>query len=68
MAWLYSIELAVPKRIPTLAQEAALDKAMARRQTCPKCRRRYFRCLPLKTLGMCLLRTTRRVPYLATGR
>ncbi len=54
MAWLYSLELAKPKRVPTLAQEAALDKAMARRQTCPKCRRRYFRCLPLKTLGMCL--------------
>lgn len=54
MAWLYRIELAAPKRVPTLAQEAALDKAMARRQTCPKCLRRYHRCLPLKTLGSCL--------------
>lgn len=54
VAYLYRIDLAVPKRIPTLAQEAALDKAMARRQTCPKCRRRYHRCLPLRTLGSCL--------------
>ncbi len=44
-AWLYSIELAVPERTATLAQEAALDKAMAARQTCPLCRRRYFKCL-----------------------
>ncbi|GGX58473.1 RRQRL motif-containing zinc-binding protein [Streptomyces chartreusis] len=54
VAYLYRIDLAVPKRVPTLAQEAALDKAMARRQTCPKCRRRYHRCLPLRKLGSCL--------------
>ncbi|MER7577474.1 RRQRL motif-containing zinc-binding protein [Streptomyces sp. NPDC126514] len=53
-AWLYAIELAVPKRIPTLAQELALDKAMAARQTCPLCKRRYYTVLPLKTLGSCL--------------
>ena len=29
MAWLYLIEVAKPKRVPTLAQEAALDKAIA---------------------------------------
>ncbi|MFI6881141.1 RRQRL motif-containing zinc-binding protein [Streptomyces sp. NPDC050400] len=52
-AWLYRIELAKPKRTPTLAQEAALDRAMAQRQTCPKCGRRYFACLPLRTLGHC---------------
>ncbi|CCK32928.1 hypothetical protein BN159_p50 (plasmid) [Streptomyces davaonensis JCM 4913] len=52
-AWFYRIELAVPKRVPTLAQEAALDKAMAARQTCPKCRRRYFHCLRLRTVGSC---------------
>ncbi|MEU9663514.1 RRQRL motif-containing zinc-binding protein [Streptomyces chartreusis] len=52
-AWLYRIELAVPKRAPTLAQEAALDRAMAARQTCPKCRRRYHYCLRLRTIGSC---------------
>ena len=50
-----SLRLARPKRVPSLAQEAALDKAMAARQTCPgPCGRRYFHCLPLKTLGTCL--------------
>ncbi|MFZ3562829.1 RRQRL motif-containing zinc-binding protein [Streptomyces sp. BH097] len=53
-AWLYRIELALPKRTPTLAQERALDRAMAARQTCPACGRRYFHCLPLKRLGSCL--------------
>ncbi|MEV8435109.1 RRQRL motif-containing zinc-binding protein [Streptomyces chartreusis] len=52
-AWFYRIELAVPKRVPTLAQEAALDRAMAARQTCPTCRRRYYACLPLRTQGQC---------------
>ncbi|MGV9565789.1 hypothetical protein [Streptomyces sp. NPDC003480] len=42
------------KRKPTLAQELALDKAMAARQTYLLCMRRYFACLPLKTLGSCL--------------
>ncbi|MDX2549158.1 RRQRL motif-containing zinc-binding protein [Streptomyces sp. WI04-05B] len=31
IAFLYRIDLVVPKRVPPLAQEAALDKAMARR-------------------------------------
>ncbi|RSS67685.1 RRQRL motif-containing zinc-binding protein [Streptomyces sp. WAC06128] len=53
-AWLYRIDLAKPKLPMTLAKEAALDKAMAARQTCGTCRRRYFHCLPLKTLGSCL--------------
>ncbi|WP_333741174.1 RRQRL motif-containing zinc-binding protein [Streptomyces sp. IBSBF 2806] len=54
-AYLYEINAATPKRVPTLAQELALDKAMAARQTCPgPCRRRYFHCLPLNTLGCCL--------------
>ncbi|MET9656806.1 RRQRL motif-containing zinc-binding protein [Streptomyces sp. NPDC006510] len=51
--WLYREDLARPKRIPTLAQEWALDRAMAARQTCPECRRRYVFCLPLRTLGCC---------------
>ncbi|MEW2297107.1 RRQRL motif-containing zinc-binding protein [Streptomyces sp. NPDC006743] len=53
-AWLYRIDLAKPKLPMTLAKEAALDKAMAARQTCGTCGRRYFHCLPLKTLGSCL--------------
>ncbi|MFJ6452298.1 RRQRL motif-containing zinc-binding protein [Streptomyces hydrogenans] len=53
-AWLYRIDLAVPKQPMTLAKEAALDKAMAARQTCPACHRRYFHCIPLRTLGSCL--------------
>ncbi|MGW2708121.1 RRQRL motif-containing zinc-binding protein [Streptomyces sp. NPDC001356] len=52
-AWLYSVELARPKRVPTLAQEEALDRAMAARSTCPECRRRYYFCLPLRTQGQC---------------
>ncbi|MEU4898226.1 RRQRL motif-containing zinc-binding protein [Streptomyces sp. NPDC044780] len=53
-AALWSIALAKPKIPMTLAKEEALDKAMAARQTCPKCRRRYHYCLPLRTLGSCL--------------
>lgn len=54
LAWLYRIDLAQPIRPMTLAKEIALDRAMAARQTCPRCRRRYFYCLPLKTQGMCV--------------
>ncbi|MFD3567423.1 RRQRL motif-containing zinc-binding protein [Streptomyces sp. NPDC058667] len=53
-AWLYRIDRAVPKLPMTLAKEAALDAAMAARQTCPACRRRYFHCVPLRSLGSCL--------------
>ncbi|MBQ0855730.1 hypothetical protein J8N05_47100 (plasmid) [Streptomyces sp. BH-SS-21] len=53
-AWLYDLRLTRPKRIPTLAQEWALDRAMAARSTCPRCKRRYVYCLPLRTLGSCL--------------
>ncbi|MFF8917760.1 RRQRL motif-containing zinc-binding protein [Streptomyces sp. NPDC015032] len=52
-AWLYSLDFARPKRVPTLAQEAALDRAMAARSTCPQCRRRYYFRLPLRTQGVC---------------
>ncbi|MGW1616849.1 RRQRL motif-containing zinc-binding protein [Streptomyces sp. NPDC002285] len=51
--WLLRVDLAKPKRVPTLAQEYALDRAMAARQTCSKCRRRYHHCLSVK-LGTCL--------------
>ncbi|WP_437098818.1 RRQRL motif-containing zinc-binding protein [Streptomyces flavidovirens] len=50
---LYRIDLALPKRPMTLAKEAALDKAMAARQTCSACGRRYFHCLSV-ALGICL--------------
>ncbi|MGW2331663.1 RRQRL motif-containing zinc-binding protein [Streptomyces sp. NPDC001700] len=53
-AWLYQIDRALPIRPMTFAKEVALDKAMAKRQTCPSCARRYHHCLPLKTLGSCL--------------
>ncbi|RKN56955.1 hypothetical protein D7231_34450 [Streptomyces klenkii] len=53
VAHLYRVDLALPKRRPTLAQEWALDRAMAARQTCPLCRVRYEHCLPLRTLGSC---------------
>ncbi|WSL51584.1 hypothetical protein OG709_35790 (plasmid) [Streptomyces sp. NBC_01267] len=53
-AWLYEIACALPIRPMTLAKEIALDKAMAARQTCPACSRRYHHCIPLKSLGSCL--------------
>ncbi|MGW1007703.1 RRQRL motif-containing zinc-binding protein [Streptomyces sp. NPDC002520] len=52
-AWLYEIDKALPIRPMTLAKELALDKAMAARQTCPLCRRRYYHCLRLRTIGSC---------------
>ncbi|MFE7757631.1 RRQRL motif-containing zinc-binding protein [Streptomyces sp. NPDC057429] len=54
MAYLYRIDFALPLRPMTLAKEAALDRAMAKRSTCPKCRRRFHFCLPLRTIGSCL--------------
>lgn len=44
-ALLFRIDLAKPIRPMTLAKEVALDRAMAARQTCPRCRRRYYYCL-----------------------
>ncbi|MFC8247572.1 RRQRL motif-containing zinc-binding protein [Streptomyces chartreusis] len=51
--FLLRVDLAKPKRIPTLAQERALDRAMAARQTCGECGRRFYICLS-KKLGCCL--------------
>lgn len=51
--FLLRTDLAVPKRISTVAQERALDLAMAARQTCKKCGRRFYICLS-KKLGCCL--------------
>ncbi|MGW1044774.1 RRQRL motif-containing zinc-binding protein [Streptomyces sp. NPDC002547] len=52
-ALLYREDLAKPKLAMTLAKERALDRAMEARQRCPLCLRRYFFCLPLRTLGSC---------------
>jgi hypothetical protein len=52
-AWLYRVDLAKPVRPMTPARAAALDRAMAARQTCPKCLVRFDACLPLATLGSC---------------
>ncbi|MFF8747215.1 RRQRL motif-containing zinc-binding protein [Streptomyces californicus] len=51
--FLLRVDLARPKRTPTLAQELALDRAIAARSTCPQCARRYVYCLPLRTVGSC---------------
>ncbi|GGP90167.1 hypothetical protein GCM10010278_80770 [Streptomyces melanogenes] len=51
--FLLRVDLAKPKRTPTLAQERALDQAMAARQTCSGCGRRFYSCLS-KKLGCCL--------------
>ncbi|WHT21916.1 hypothetical protein N8J89_12885 [Crossiella sp. CA-258035] len=55
-AWLYDIEAAVPKRVPTAAQLAALDKALRARRTCPACERDVGYCLASSwpCLGDCL--------------
>lgn len=50
---LYEIARARPVRPMTLAKEYALDKAMAARQTCGTCGRRYFFVLPT-SLKSCL--------------
>ncbi|MET8955483.1 RRQRL motif-containing zinc-binding protein [Streptomyces sp. NPDC004533] len=51
--FLLRVDLAKSKRTPTLAQERALDQAMAARQTCGQCGRRFYICLS-KKLGCCL--------------
>ncbi|GAA4089763.1 RRQRL motif-containing zinc-binding protein [Nonomuraea soli] len=37
VAYLYDVRFALPKRVPTPAQLAALAKANAARRTCPEC-------------------------------
>ncbi|MCX4598321.1 hypothetical protein OG819_55275 [Streptomyces sp. NBC_01549] len=51
--YLYENAQAKPVRPMTLAKEHALDKAMAARQTCPDCGRRFYGCLRV-SLGICL--------------
>ncbi|WP_111649163.1 RRQRL motif-containing zinc-binding protein [Actinoplanes lutulentus] len=52
-AFLYRIDLAVPKRTATAAQRAALDKAMTARRTCPECGVFQDYYIPRRT-GACL--------------
>lgn len=52
-AYLYDVRLALPKRIPSDAQRAALAKALKARRTCPGCGRDVGYVLP-RRLGRCL--------------
>jgi hypothetical protein len=52
-AYLYDVERALPKRVPTERQREALAKALAARRTCPDCRRDVGYVLP-RHLGKCL--------------
>lgn len=53
-AWLYRDDLTRPKRAPSTAVLAALDKAMAARRWCPSCRQDAGHCVPRIALGMCV--------------
>ncbi|SOE13673.1 hypothetical protein SAMN06272775_4649 [Streptomyces sp. 2323.1] len=53
VAYLYRIDQAKPVRPMTPGRRAALDKAMAARRTCPKCRTDAGYCIP-RSLGMCI--------------
>ncbi|WP_245974226.1 RRQRL motif-containing zinc-binding protein [Thermomonospora umbrina] len=53
VAYLYDVRLALPKRIPTPAQLAALAKALKARRICPRCRTDAGYVLPTR-YGMCL--------------
>jgi hypothetical protein len=53
VAYLYRIDLAVPKRTATAAQLAALDKALLARRTCPACEQVKPYYIPRRT-GACL--------------
>jgi len=52
-AYLYRLDLATPKRIPSAAQLRALDRAMRARRTCPTCRLVRPYCIP-RSLGECV--------------
>jgi hypothetical protein len=45
-AWLYRVDLARPKRVPSVAQLAALDRAMLVRRRCETCGTDAGFCLP----------------------
>ncbi|MES9606163.1 RRQRL motif-containing zinc-binding protein [Actinomadura sp. NPDC000929] len=52
-AYLYDVRLALPKRVPSERQRAALGKALAARRFCPTCRCDVGYVLP-RHLGECL--------------
>lgn len=52
-AFLYDVRFALPKRVPSERQRAALGKALAARRFCPTCRRDAGYVLP-RHLGECL--------------
>ena len=51
-AWLYRVDLARPKRVPSPAQLEALEKAMAARRWCRLCHRDVGYCVS-KKYGVC---------------
>ena len=53
VAYLYRIDLAKPKRIPTLAQLHAIEKALAARRICPLCHDDAGYTIPT-SLGCCV--------------
>ncbi|MEQ7009379.1 RRQRL motif-containing zinc-binding protein [Actinopolymorpha sp. B17G11] len=53
VAYLYRIDHAKPKRIPTLAQLHAIEKALAARRICPLCRQDAGYTIPT-SLGCCV--------------
>ncbi len=52
VAYLYRIELALPKRTATPAQRTAIAKALAARRTCPTCGTQKDYYIP-RSLGEC---------------
>jgi hypothetical protein len=66
-AYLYHIHLALPKRVATPAQLAAIGKALAARRTCPTCTREQSYCIP-RSLGECLDCTDASPPTTDRGR
>ncbi|WP_033322338.1 RRQRL motif-containing zinc-binding protein [Actinomadura atramentaria] len=53
VAYLYDVRLALPKRVPTERQRAALAKALKARRVCPDCGRDAGYVLS-RRLGLCL--------------
>ena len=52
VAYLYRLDLALPKRQATPAQLTAIAAALRARRTCPECRQEKPYCIPLST-GHC---------------
>jgi hypothetical protein len=53
-AFLYDVRLALPKRVPSAAQLAAIGKALRARRVCPTCRQERPYYIP-RSLGECLM-------------